>query len=164
MDFIAGLPGDTPARFAASLEQALELGPSNITVHTLALKKGAALFESRGGLPSDRDVAQMLVDAAQMLRSAGYKPYYLYRQKYMSGNFENVGWCRHHDIGLYNIYMMEEMHTILSLGGGGMNKVNLPGGKLERFHNPKYPVQYIERLDTVLAQKEEIFRLLAQQD
>ena len=81
----------------------------------------------------------------------------------MSGNFENVGWCRHHDIGLYNIYMMEEMHTILSLGGGGMNKVNLPGGKLERFHNPKYPVQYIERLDTVLAQKEDIFRLLAQQ-
>lgn len=163
MDFIAGLPGDTPARFAASLEQALELGPSNITVHTLALKKGAALFESRGGLPSDRDVAQMLVDAAQMLRGAGYKPYYLYRQKYMSGNFENVGWCRHHDIGLYNIYMMEEMHTILSLGGGGMNKVNLPGGKLERFHNPKYPAQYIERLDAVLAQKEEIFRLLAQQ-
>ena len=152
-----------PGPLAASLEQALELGPSNITVHTLALKKGAALFESRGGLPSDRDVAQMLVDAAQMLRSAGYKPYYLYRQKYMSGNFENVGWCRHHDIGLYNIYMMEEMHTILSLGGGGMNKVNLPGGKLERFHNPKYPVQYIERLDTVLAQKEEIFRLLAQQ-
>lgn len=160
MDFIAGLPADTPERFSDSLAQAVALGPSNITVHTLALKKGATLFTNRGNLPSNEQVSQMLDYATQLLRRAGYVPYYLYRQKYTSGNFENVGWCKHHDIGLYNIYMMEEMHTILSLGGGGMNKVNLPNGKLERFHNPKYPAQYIERLDTVLAQKDEIFRLL----
>ena len=160
MDLIAGLPGETPESFAASLGQVIALDPSNITVHTLALKKGADLFSNRGDLPTAEMVARMLDETEQTLRAAGYTPYYLYRQKYMSGNFENVGWCKNNDIGLYNIYMMEEMHTILSLGGGGMNKINLPGGKLERYHNPKYPVQYIERLDTVLEQKNEMFRIM----
>ena len=94
----------------------------------------------------------MLDDAQSQLRAAGFSPYYLYRQKYMSGSFENVGWCRAGYSGLYNIYMMEELHTILSLGGGGMNKINLAGGALERFHNPKYPQDYIERIDTILRQ------------
>ena len=94
------------------------------------------------------------------MRSRGYKPYYLYRQKYMSGSFENVGWSKNGRDCLYNIYMMEEIHTIVSLGGGGMNKVNLPDGHLERFHNPKFPEQYIEQLDSVLAQKEKLFALL----
>ena len=160
MDLIAGLPGETTRSFAASLQQVIDLDPSNITVHTLALKKGADLFSNRGDLPTAQDVAQMLDETEAALRQAGYVPYYLYRQKYMSGNFENVGWCKNNDIGLYNIYMMEEMHTILSLGGGGMNKINLPGGKLERYHNPKYPAQYIERLDTVLEQKDEMFRIM----
>lgn len=160
MDLIAGLPGETVASFAASLQQVMALEPSNITVHTLALKKGADLFSSRTDLPDARDVARMLDETEATLRQGSYKPYYLYRQKYMSGNFENVGWCQKDDIGLYNIYMMEEMHTILSLGGGGMNKINLPGGKLERYHNPKYPAQYIARLDTVLAQKDEMFRIM----
>ena len=74
--------------------------------------------------------------------------------------FENVGWSRDGLDCLYNIYMMEEIHTILSLGGGGMNKVNLPNGRLERFHNPKFPEQYIELIDSVLQQKEEMFALL----
>ena len=78
----------------------------------------------------------------------------------MSGSFENVGWSRDHLDSLYNIYMMEEVHTILSLGGGGMNKVNLPNGRLERFHNPKFPEQYIEMIDDVLRQKEELFQLM----
>ena len=88
------------------------------------------------------------------------KPYYLYRQKYMSGSFENVGWSREGLDCLYNIYMMEELHTIVSLGGGGMNKVNLPDGTLQRFHNPKFPEQYIEMIDSVCRQKEELFTLL----
>ena len=160
MDLIAGLPGDTPESFARSVREVLALGPSNVTVHTLALKKGADLFQKRAQLPSREEVSQMLTDSAQQLREAGFEPYYLYRQKYMSGSFENVGWCRAGYTGYYNIYMMEELHTILSLGGGGMNKISLPAGALERFHNPKYPQDYIERIDTILRQKDEIFALL----
>ena len=160
MDLIAGLPQDTPEGFRRSLDTVASLRPANITVHTLALKKGADLFENRAQLPSAEDVAAMVAYAGETLRSLGYKPYYLYRQKYMSGSFENVGWSRDGLDCLYNIYMMEELHTILSLGGGGMNKVNLPNGRLERFHNPKFPEQYIEMLPDVLRQKEEMFALL----
>ena len=102
----------------------------------------------------------MLDYADPTLRGANFAPYYLYRQKYMSGSFENVGWSRDGLDCLYNIYMMEELHTIVSLGGGGMNKVNLPDGTLQRFHNPKFPEQYIELIDSVLQQKEELFKLL----
>ena len=157
MDLIAGLPGDTPDSFSDSLRQVMALSPSNITVHTLALKKGAALFENRSGLPSGEAVAQMLEFTEQALRGAQYSPYYLYRQKYMSGSFENVGWCQAGFAGLYNIYMMEELHPIVSLGSGGMNKLNLPDGQLERWHNPKYPQDYIRRIDTVLHDKDEMF-------
>ncbi|MBQ7801283.1 MAG: coproporphyrinogen dehydrogenase HemZ [Oscillospiraceae bacterium] len=160
MDLIAGLPADSVEGFRRSLDTVAALDPANITVHTLALKKGADLFERRVALPTAEEVTQMVDYAGATLRGLGYKPYYLYRQKYMSGSFENVGWSREGLDCLYNIYMMEEVHTILSLGGGGMNKVNLPGGKIERFHNPKFPEQYIEMLDSVLAQKEEMFLLM----
>jgi len=160
MDLIAGLPTDTYAGFCSSLDQVIGLDPANITVHTLALKKGADLFENRRGLPEDGEVARMVAYANEALASSGYKPYYLYRQKYMSGSFENVGWSRDGLDCLYNIYMMEELHTILSLGGGGMNKVNLPDGTLQRFHNPKFPEQYIEQLDSVLEQKRQLFTML----
>ena len=161
MDFIAGLPGDTVQSFADSLHYAISQGSSNITVHTLALKKGADLFFSqRGELPDGQAVGQMLDEAAQMLRQAGYAPYYLYRQKYMSGSFENVGWCKPGYLGYYNIYMMEELHSILALGGGGVTKINLPDGKLTRFSNPKYPKEYIERIDNVLEQKRQLLPLL----
>lgn len=161
MDLIAGLPTDTPAGFADSLSQVLELQPANITVHTLALKKGADLYFSREELPTAEAVREMLTDTEARLRAAGYKPYYLYRQKYMSGSFENVGWTKPGFECLYNIYMMEELHSIISLGGGGMTKINLPDGRLERLHNPKFPQQYIARIDDVLAQKAaaaELFR------
>jgi len=160
MDLIAGLPDDTVEGFCRSLDAVAGLNPANITVHTLALKKGADLFERRVQLPTAEEVTQMVAYANEKLRDLGYKPYYLYRQKYMSGSFENVGWSRDNLDCLYNIYMMEEVHTILSLGGGGMNKVNLPGGRLERFHNPKFPEQYIEMLDNVLSQKEQLFDLM----
>ena len=160
MDLIAGLPKDSLEGFKASLDSVAALRPANITVHTLALKKGADLFERKVSLPGVEDVTAMVEYANHTLRSLGYKPYYLYRQKYMSGSFENVGWSRDGLDCLYNIYMMEELHTILSLGGGGMNKVNLPDGTLQRFHNPKFPEQYIGQIADVLRQKEELFALL----
>ncbi len=160
MDLIAGLPTDDFDGFKHSLDATIALNPANITVHTLAIKKGADLYEKRDGLSPDEEVARMVDYAEDTLRAAGYEPYYLYRQKYMSGSFENVGWCRPGTACLYNIYMMEELHTIISVGGGGMNKVNLPDGRLQRFHNPKFPQQYIEMIDDVLRQKEELFALM----
>ena len=160
MDLIAGLPQDSVDGFKRSLDAVARLNPANITVHTLALKKGADLFERRESLPSGEAVTEMVRYAESLLRGKDYKPYYLYRQKYMSGSFENVGWSRDGLDCLYNIYMMEEIHTILSLGGGGMNKVNLPDGSLRRFHNPKFPEQYIEMLPSVLEQKDALFSLM----
>ncbi len=160
MDLIAGLPTDTLEGFCRSLDRVAALDPANITVHTLALKKGADLFERRENLPALEAVTAMVDYANRTLPTLGYKPYYLYRQKYMSGSFENVGWSRDGLDCLYNIYMIEELHTIVSLGGGGMNKVNLPNGRLQRFHNPKFPEQYIESIDSVLRQKDELFALL----
>ncbi len=160
MDLIAGLPLDTVDSFRASLDAVAALKPANITVHTLALKKDADLFSRREDLPTADQVTQMVDYATAKLRSLGYKPYYLYRQKYMSGSFENVGWSKDGLDCLYNIYMMEEVHTIVSVGGGSISKVNLPGGKLERFPNPKFPEQYIENLEAVLEKKRQMFALL----
>ena len=160
MDLIAGLPGDTQEGFRHSLDTVVTLRPANITVHTLALKKDADLFQRRENLPTAEDVTQMVAYATEKLSALGYRPYYLYRQKYMSGSFENVGWSRDGLDCLYNIYMMEEVHTIVSVGGGSISKVNLPDGKLVRFPNPKFPEQYIEMLDTVLEKKKEMFELM----
>ena len=160
MDLIAGLPMDTVEGFQASLDAVAALQPANITVHTLALKKDADLFQRRENLPSAEDVTKMVTYATDKLTALGYKPYYLYRQKYMSGSFENVGWSRDGLDCLYNIYMMEEVHTIVSVGGGSISKVNLPDGKLIRFPNPKFPEQYIEMLPSVLEKKKEMFELL----
>ena len=158
LDLIAGLPTDTPEGFRASLDQVLSLGPENVTVHTLALKKGSRLtLEKNGALPAPEQVSAMLDYAWGALRAAGYAPYYLYRQKYMSGGFENVGWCRPGAESLYNICMMEELHTILSLGSGGVTKVIDPrAGSLVRQANPKYPKEYIETLDPILQAKENL--------
>ena len=160
MDLIAGLPQDTVEGFRHSLDAVAALLPANITVHTLALKKDADLFQKRENLPTAEEVTEMVAYATEKLTALGYKPYYLYRQKYMSGSFENVGWSRDGQDCLYNIYMMEEVHTIVSVGGGSISKVNLPDGKLVRFPNPKFPEQYIEMLPTVLEKKKEMFELL----
>ena len=160
MDLIAGLPEDSLEGFCRSLDTVAALNPANITVHTLALKKGADLFENPRHLPDFDTVSRMVDYANDLLPKLGYKPYYLYRQKYMSGSFENVGWSRDGLDCLYNIYMMEETHTILSLGGGGMNKITFPDGSIQRFHNPKFPEQYIQQIDDVLRQKEQLFALL----
>ena len=119
--------------------------------------RGSDLNLHRSGLLPVDQVAEMLCGAETDLRAAGYLPYYLYRQKYMSGSFENVGWRLPGRSCLYNIYMMEELHSILSLGGGGMSKLNLPGGRLVRFHNPKYPKEYITRLEDTLESHRKFF-------
>lgn len=154
MDLIAGLPGDSPDGFTHSLTEVLAMAPENITVHTLALKKGSALMETPEELPSDGDVETMLDDAWAALREAGYAPYYLYRQKYMSGSFENVGWAKPGTESLYNIVMMEELHSVLALGGGAVTKVIDGDGKLTRYANPKYPKEYLERIEQIIAEKE----------
>ncbi len=161
MDLIAGLPGDTAEGFARSLEEVMALGPENITVHTLALKKGSRLMENPEALPTDGEVERMLNSAWECLRENGYIPYYLYRQKYMSGSFENVGWTKPGFESLYNIAMMEELHSILALGGGGVTKLFWPKtGKIERFANPKYPQEYLRDLDKLCREKLDLAPLL----
>ena len=155
MDLIAGLPSDTPEGFVRTLNKVLAMDPANITVHTLALKKGARLMEQRGQLCSDEDVAQMLAHAEAALLGAGYRPYYLYRQKYMSGSFENVGWCKPGTRCDYNIIMMEELQSVLSLGAGGITKLVDPStGKIERLNNPKYPREYLDNWEKISTDKE----------
>ena len=155
MDLIAGLPRDCFDGFRRSLEGVLALGPENVTVHTLALKKGSRLMEEGGALPSGEEVTRMLDFSREMLTTNGYIPYYLYRQKYMSGSLENVGWARPGRESLYNIVMMEELQTVVSLGAGGVTKL-IGDGTILRLTNPKYPHDYLSGLDKVLSQKAEI--------
>ena len=152
MDLIAGLPADTPEGFRRTLDTCLTFGADNITVHTLALKKGARLRQEETPLPSGTDVAAMLDFAWAALRQAGYLPYYLYRQKFMSGSFENVGWCKPGFVNVYNICMMEELHTVLSLGAGGVTKL-VEGGVVRRLANPKYPQEYLRNMGAIQAEK-----------
>ena len=146
---IAGLPEDTPESFRASLDECLTMGADNITVHTLSLKKGSRITLEGSHIPGGDDVARMLDYANETLRKHGYAPYYLYRQKYMSGSFENVGWTLPGAESLYNIYIMEELHGILSLGAGGSTKMvgRGAGGDalIRRAFNAKYPTEYVER-------------------
>ena len=156
MDLIAGLPTDTPEGFGRTLDRVLAMEPANITVHTLALKKGSRLTEESGALPSPEQVEEMLALAADRLRGAGYAPYYLYRQKYMSGSFENVGWTGPGAACVYNSVMMEELQTVLSLGAGGITKLVDPAnGRILRRNNPKYAKEYLESWEKIAAGKRE---------
>ena len=154
MDLIAGLPEDTPERFRRTLDEVISFGTDNITVHTLSLKKGSRITLEGTRIPTVEEVAEMLDYADDTLRPAGFAPYYLYRQKYMSGSFENVGWCRPGGTGWYNIYIMEELHTILSLGAGGSTKLVDPKrNRIERAFNLKYPKEYIQRPEKCAANR-----------
>lgn len=158
MDLIAGLPRDSFEGFCRSLNGVLAMGPENITVHTLALKKGSRLMEEKGAIPSGEEVARMLDFSNRTLRAAGYVPYYLYRQKYMSGSLENVGWTKPGRESIYNICMMEELHSVLSLGAGGVTKlVDRQTGAIRRISNPKFPYEYMEQLPQILEQKRELW-------
>ena len=153
MDLIAGLPGDTVAGFEHSLRQAIALDPENITVHTLTLKRASRIVIEDQKENDYADVAAML-EKCQLLADAGYRPYYLYRQKNTLQNLENVGWCKPGHEGYYNIYIMEEVQTILSAGAGGSTKLVADGGKrMQRIFNFKYPNEYIQRFAEVLERK-----------
>ena len=152
MDLIAGLPADTPEGFRRSLARCLEFGTENLTVHTLALKKGSRILLEGVPIPGPDAVAEMLDHAAPALRDHGYAPYYLYRQKYMSGSFENVGWSIPDGACLYNIYIMSELCSILSFGAGGSTKMVAPDRRrIQRVFNPKYPLEYSQRPEKLLA-------------
>ena len=159
MDLIAGLPTDSYEGFSRTLEGVLALEPENITIHTLAMKKGSRLMELGGHIPDGSEVARMLELSLSRLRESGYIPYYLYRQKYMSGSLENVGWAKPGKESLYNIVMMEELQTVLSIGAGGVTKLVDPNaGKILRLPNPKFAHDYLSSREKVLAQKDEITR------
>ena len=155
MDLIAGLPGDTVEGFEHSLRQAIALQPENITVHTLTLKRASRIVIEDQKENDYADVAAML-EKCHLLAEAGYRPYYLYRQKNTLQNLENVGWCKPGHEGYYNIYIMEEVQTILSAGAGGSTKLVADGGKrMQRIFNFKYPNEYIQRFAEVLERKKE---------
>ncbi len=160
MDLIAGLPTDTPAGFAQTLDQILAMGPENVTVHTLAVKRAARLAGTTGARDyrfAAQTVSDMLHTAAERLTSAGFAPYYLYRQSKMFGNFENVGWTLPGRECYYNLYMMNEMHTVLAAGAGAVTRLKEPGGpQISRIFNYKYPYEYCERFATVLQRKQGI--------
>ena len=146
MDLIAGLPEDTAEGFRRSLDGCLTMGADNITVHTLALKKGSRILTEGLRIPGAETVAEMLDYASPTLRTAGYRPYYLYRQKYMSGSFENIGWCRSGGECWYNVDIMSELCSILSFGAAGSTKMVVPGtNQIQRAFNVKYPTEYIQR-------------------
>lgn len=158
MDFIAGLPGDTYDSFRNSIDKAISLSPENITIHTLALKRAANIV-TRGETDSVyRETAKMLEFADSVLHSADYFPYYMYRQSKTVGNNENVGWSKKDRECLYNIYMMEEIHTVLAAGGGAVTKLKSQhDGRIERIFNFKYPYEYISRFDELLERKKYIY-------
>ena len=157
MDLIAGLPADTVEGFSDTVNRVLALAPENITVHTLSLKKGSRITLEGTALPAAEEVGQMLDLAGERLRTAGYAPYYLYRQKFMSGGFENLGWAKPGTENLYNICIMEELCSILAMGAGGSTKlVRTDGGRNTRLMAPKYPLEYIPAIANTCEEKEKI--------
>lgn len=156
MDLIAGLPEDTPESFRETMEKVLALRPDNITVHTLSLKKGARITLEETRIPTAEQVGEMLDASTARLFDSGYRPYYLYRQKFMSGGFENVSWCVPGRENLYNICIMEELCSIIAIGGGASTKLVGPKGEIKRFFAPKYPTEYIASIDSVCAEKSRI--------
>lgn len=157
MDVIAGLTGDTAETFARTVNTLIGLAPENITVHTLAIKRGADLTDKAAASAQRETVSRMLDGASHALQTAGYGPYYLYRQKFTAGGFENVGWCRPDTECFYNVTMMEELQTILSLGAGGVSKrVDRATGWIERTNNPKYPLEYIRAADRLSGGKRKL--------
>lgn len=153
-DLIAGLPGDSFRTFSATMDKILELRPENVTVHTFAVKRSAEILKRGDGIYSMRggDVGKC-VDYSQIrAQAAGYRPYYMYRQKNTVGNLENVGFALDGTEGLYNIYMMEEIHSIFSAGAGAVTKLveshtdpetGENKNTIRRLFNPKYPYEYL---------------------
>ena len=160
MDLIAGLPGEHVDDFCGSLQRVQRLSPANMTVHTLAIKRSSRLIErlDEYPLPTASDVEQMLSAGAETAQSLGMQPYYVYRQKYMSGNLENVGYAKQDSICMYNIDMMEETTNIMAHGASAMSKrVFGYENRVERIPNPKDVKTYFDKLPTILLEKRALF-------
>ncbi len=154
MDLIAALPGETEADFARSLEKTIALSPESITVHTLAIKRSSRLHEENRYHADAEAAARMVTYARETLSDALYRPYYLYRQKYMAGNLENVGYARSGYACLYNIDNMEETTRILALGAGAITKWLFPRERrIERAPNVRNIEQYIDRAEEMADRK-----------
>lgn len=164
-DLIAGLPTDTPESFKNSLDSIVKLNAECITVHTLCMKRASRLTTE--GVTLDlqqaRDAREMLAYTQNILGKNEYIPYYMYRQSRMVGNLENVGWSKRDFESLYNVYVMDETHTILACGSGGVTKLkrNNPD-YLERIFNFKYPYEYIDRFDELIQRKSGIMQFYGQ--
>lgn len=164
-DLIAGLPTDTPEGFKNSLDSIVRLNAECITVHTLCMKRASRLTTE--GVTLDlqqaRDAREMLAYTQNILGQNEYIPYYMYRQSRMVGNLENVGWSKKGFESLYNVYVMDETHTILACGSGGVTKLkrNNPD-YLERIFNFKYPYEYIDRFDELIQRKSGIMQFYGQ--
>ncbi len=157
MDLIAGLPGESLDMFKYSVEEVEKLNPENTTVHTMSIKRSSKLNETLENytLTDGDEVSQMVDFAREELLKAGKNPYYLYRQKNMLGNLENVGYAKPGTESLYNIFIMEEVQTIVSLGCGGVTKtVDRETDRIDRFFNVKEPKDYIARIDEMLHRKD----------
>lgn len=164
-DLIAGLPTDTPESFKNSLDSIVRLNAECITVHTLCMKRASRLTTEGVTLDLQQaiDAREMLAYTQNILGQNEYIPYYMYRQSRMVGNLENVGWSKKGFESLYNVYVMDETHTILACGSGGVTKLkrNNPD-YLERIFNFKYPYEYIDRFDELIQRKSGIMQFYGQ--
>jgi len=160
-DLIAGLPEEDLQDFEASLKEMLSLGAENITIHTLSVKRGSRLKDNDPGYyrQNAETVSAMLDLSREMLSSAGYRPYYIYRQKHQIGALENVGWCLPGKHSIYNIRIMEDKQTVIGLGAGAVGKVYHPGeDRLERIANVSNYKIYSERFDEMISRKNDYYK------
>ncbi len=157
IDLIAGLADETAEDFAYSLERAISLSPASITVHTLSLKSGAKLKENTKKL-FVAGIGEMINISREKLTAAGYEPYYLYRQKYQAGGFENVGWAKRGKACVYNIDVMEEITDNIAVGANAISK-RLFGDedRIERYATPKDIPTYIAKLEKIIADRKNLF-------
>ncbi len=155
MDLILGLPGESEADVQRTIDQVADLKPDSLTVHSLAIKRASRLNQwiQEHGIKTLRNTDETMEIAAAGAKALDMHPYYLYRQKNMSGNFENVGYAREGKYGLYNILIMEEKQTIVALGAGSITKRVYPDGRIERCENVKEVAQYLERVDEMIKRK-----------
>ncbi len=162
MDLIAGLPGENAEDMRDTLRQIEELSPDSLTVHSLAIKRAARMAQEQPVRDLHTEITEMVEDAAKTAEKLGLVPYYLYRQKNIAGNFENVGYAKADKAGIYNILIMEEKQTIYAAGAGATTKIVLPekikteNGKetnLIRIENVKNIEEYIARIDEMIKRK-----------
>lgn len=165
-DIIAGLPGDTIESFRATIDGLIELSPENITVHTLSVKRSSNLnMEGGKNEVFENPASEMVEYANEKLSAAGYRPYYLYRQKNMVDNLENIGWAKAGHESVYNICIMEEVQTILAMGAVGSTKLmDTEDGRLERIFNYKYPQDYNNNFQLMLKRKDRIREFYAEKE